>query len=121
MSVVGTISSKTARSSLKPYVERALHDEQLHANAQRAYEAGRSVFERLRSEPDVRSAARRLAADESLRSELGVAVAEAKAFARRAAAPPACRRRRLRRALLAAGIGALLFTALRRLGHAEPL
>ena len=121
MSVVGTVGRNTSRRSLKPYVENALHDEQLHASAQRGYDAGRSVFEHLRAQPDVRAAARKLASDKRLQSELRVAVEEAKTVTRRATTPRARRRRKLRGTLLAAGLFALLFVGIRRAKRVEAL
>jgi hypothetical protein len=60
----------------KPYVDRALHDEELRDHVRQAYEAARVVYDELIAPRGVVSAAARMATDEDIQNNLRVAAAE---------------------------------------------
>lgn len=65
-----------AASSARPYVERALRDQELRDNIRNAYTSARAVYDELSSRRKVSDAATRLAGDKDLQSELRNAIDE---------------------------------------------
>lgn len=59
-----------ATESLKPYVERALRDEELRRNVRSAYASARSLYDQLLARNDVGDVAQKLASDEEVQGEL---------------------------------------------------
>jgi hypothetical protein len=72
-----------AAASARPYVERALRDEELRDNVRNAYTSARAVYDQLSSRKKVSDAASRLAADKDLQSELRNAIEELRGAANR--------------------------------------
>jgi hypothetical protein len=60
----------------KPYVDRALHDEELRDHVRQAYDAARVIYDELIAPRGVFSAATRVATDEDIQDNLRLAVAE---------------------------------------------
>lgn len=60
----------------KPYVERALHDEELRDHVKQAYGAAREIYEELAGPRGLTAAATRFAADQDLQENLRNAVLE---------------------------------------------
>lgn len=60
----------------KPYVDRALHDEELRDHVKEAYSAARVIYDELIAPRGVVSAAQRVASDQDIQESLRVAVAE---------------------------------------------
>jgi hypothetical protein len=67
--------SETA-NTVKPYVDRALRDEELRQSVRDAYQSARTVYDELIGRRGVVPAATRLATDSSLQDELKSAVAD---------------------------------------------
>ena len=65
-----------AASNVKPYVDRALHDEDLRANVQNAYESARSIYYELMGPRRVTGLAARVATDKDIQNELKGVIAE---------------------------------------------
>jgi CHASE3 domain sensor protein len=65
-----------AASSARPYVERALRDQELRDNVRNAYSSARAVYDELASKRRVSDAATRLAADKDLQDEIRKAIDE---------------------------------------------
>jgi hypothetical protein len=65
-----------AASTVKPYVDRALHDEDLRENVRNAYESARSIYNELIGPRRVAGLASRVATDKDLQQELRSVVAE---------------------------------------------
>lgn len=65
-----------ATGNVRPYVERALQDEELRENVRKAYESGRAVYEQLAKKKSVSIAATRLATDQKIQNELRKAIGE---------------------------------------------
>ncbi|HZT53154.1 MAG TPA: hypothetical protein VE995_02105 [Gaiellaceae bacterium] len=65
-----------AAANARPYVERALRDQQLRENVRNAYASARAVYEELASRRRVTDAATRLANDKELQGELRKAIEE---------------------------------------------
>jgi hypothetical protein len=65
-----------AASNVKPYVERALHDEDLRENVRNAYESARSIYYELLGPRRVAGLASRVASDKDLQQELRSVVTE---------------------------------------------
>jgi hypothetical protein len=65
-----------AASSARPYVERALRDQELRDNVRNAYSSARAVYDELASKRKVSDAATRLAADKDLQDEIRNAIGE---------------------------------------------
>ena len=72
-----------AASSARPYVERALRDEELRDNIRNAYTSARAVYEQLGSRKRVSDAATQLAADKDIQDELRNAIDELRNASRR--------------------------------------
>jgi hypothetical protein len=64
-----------AAASARPYVERAIRDEELRQNVRNAYTSARAVYEQLGSRKRVSDAASRLVSDD-VQSELRNAIEE---------------------------------------------
>jgi len=65
-----------AASTVKPYVDRAMHDEDLRENVRNAYESARSIYNELIGGRRVTGIAARVATDKDLQNELKAVVAE---------------------------------------------
>jgi len=65
-----------AASNVKPYVDRALHDEELRDNVRSAYESARSIYNELVGKRGVSGLATRVATDKDLQDELRQTVSE---------------------------------------------
>lgn len=65
-----------AASNVKPYVDRALHDEDLRDNVRNAYESARSIYYELLGPRRVTGLAARVATDKDIQSELKGVIAE---------------------------------------------
>jgi hypothetical protein len=65
-----------AAGTVKPYVERALRDEELRENVRNAYESARSLYNELIGNRGVTGVAARVATDKDIQAELRSAVAE---------------------------------------------
>jgi hypothetical protein len=65
-----------AAGTIKPYVERALRDEELRENVRNAYESARSLYDELIGNRGVTGVAARVATDKDIQAELRSAVAE---------------------------------------------
>jgi hypothetical protein len=72
-----------AADTAKPYVDRALHDEELRENVKRAVVAAREVYEDLIGPRGMTGIAHRLATDEEVQDNLRRAVDELRSAARR--------------------------------------
>lgn len=59
-----------AAGNVKPYVERALHDEELRDNVRNAYESARSIYNELIGNRGVSGIATRVATDKDIQEEL---------------------------------------------------
>ena len=66
----------TVAGTAKPYVDRAIHDEELREHVKQAYAAARSIYDELIAPRGMVSAAQRVAADSDLQDNFRVAVAE---------------------------------------------
>ena len=60
----------------KPYVDRALNDEELRDHVKQAYAVGRSIYDELIAPRGVVSVAQRVASDQELQDSIRVAAAE---------------------------------------------
>ena len=67
----------------KPYVDRALNDEELRDHVKQAYAAGRSIYDELIAPRGVVSVAQRVASDQELQDSIRVAAAELREAAAR--------------------------------------
>lgn len=65
-----------AASNVKPYVDRALHDEDLRENVRNAYESARSIYYELMGPRRVTGLATRVATDKEIQNELKSVIAE---------------------------------------------
>ena len=65
-----------AAGTVKPYVDRALHDEDLRENVRNAYESARSIYAELMGPRRVTGLATRVATDKELQNELRSVIAE---------------------------------------------
>ena len=59
-----------ATSHVRPYVERALRDEELRRNVKDAYISARALYEQLLAKNDVSHVATKLVSDEDIQTEL---------------------------------------------------
>ena len=91
----------------RPYVERALHDEELRTHVKQAYSAARDIYDTLAGPRGVTGIANKVAGDQEIQDNLRTAVAELRQAANRLQGR---RRRHGGRMLLLAGVAAgLLF------------
>ncbi|HWX08856.1 MAG TPA: hypothetical protein VNY33_02665 [Gaiellaceae bacterium] len=65
-----------AAGNVKPYFERALHDEELRQNVRNAYESARSIYNELLGNRGVTGMATRVATDKDIQDELRATVSE---------------------------------------------
>ena len=72
-----------AAGNVKPYVERALRDEDLRDNVKNAFVAAREVYDELMGGHGVTTAATRVATDKEIQENLRTAVEELRQAARR--------------------------------------
>src|SRR5260370_3856507 len=59
-----------AASNVKPYVDRALHDEELRDSLRTAYASARSIYDELVGKRGVSGVATRIATDKDIQDEL---------------------------------------------------
>ena len=59
-----------AAGNVKPYVERALHDEELRDNVRNAYQSARSIYDELIGNRGLSGVATRVATDKDIQGEL---------------------------------------------------
>ena len=72
-----------AAGSVRPYVDRALHDDELRDNVRSAYESARSIYNELLGNRGVTGVATRVATDKDIQSELRSTIAELRKAAER--------------------------------------
>lgn len=72
-----------AAGSVRPYVDRALHDEELRDNVRSAYESARSIYNELLGNRGVTGVATRVATDKDIQSDLRSTIAELRKAAER--------------------------------------
>jgi hypothetical protein len=65
-----------AAGTVRPYVDRALHDAELRDNVRSAYESARSIYDELMGNRGVTGVASRMATDKDIQAELRTTVAE---------------------------------------------
>ena len=90
-----------AAGTAKPYVERALHDEELRAHVKQAYSAAREIYDELVGPRGVTGIATKVAGDQEVHDNLRTAIAELRQAANRLHAP---RERGSRKLLLLVGV-----------------
>jgi hypothetical protein len=103
--------AKTNVSDVKPYVERAIKDEEFRDNLKNAFVAARDVYDELMGPRGVSGKAARVASDKDMRDNLRSAIEELRSAADRIQRGPTHKGRNL---LLVTGIalGILLFNPL---------
>jgi hypothetical protein len=72
-----------AASNARPYVERALRDQELRDNIRNAYTSARAVYEELSSRKRVSDAASQIAADKDIQDQIRSAIDELRNATRR--------------------------------------
>ncbi len=72
-----------AAGNVRPYVERAIRDEELRQNVRNAYESARTVYEELIGRRGVGGVATRVATDKDIQAELRTAIEELRSAAGR--------------------------------------
>jgi hypothetical protein len=72
-----------AAGTVRPYVDRALHDAELRDNVRSAYESARSIYNELLGNRGVTGVATRVATDKDIQSELRSTIAELRKAAER--------------------------------------
>jgi hypothetical protein len=65
-----------AASNAKPYLDRALHDEELRENVRNAYASARNIYDELVGKRGVSGVATRVATDKDIQGELRATIAE---------------------------------------------
>src|SRR5437868_1882151 len=65
-----------ATSHVRPYVERAIRDEELRQNVKEAYTSARALYDQLLARHDVTQVATKLVSDEDVQTELRNVVAK---------------------------------------------
>jgi hypothetical protein len=103
--------AKTSVSDVRPYVERAIKDEEFRDNLKNAFTAARDVYDELMGPRGVSGKAARVAADQDVRDNLRSAIEELRSAADRIQQGPT---HKGRNTLLVTGIalGILLFNPL---------
>jgi hypothetical protein len=103
--------AKTNVSDVKPYVERAIKDEEFRENLKNAFVAARDVYDELMGPRGVSGKAARVASDKDMRDNLRSAIEELRSAADRIQRGPTHKSRNL---LFVTGIalGILLFNPL---------
>src|ERR1700745_3286346 len=77
-----------ATSHVRPYVERALRDEELRRNVKDAYTSARALYEQLLTRNDVGHVATKLVSDEDVQAQLRDVVSQLRNAAVRVKAAP---------------------------------
>src|SRR5437660_6864192 len=72
-----------ATANVRPYIERALRDEELRRNVKDAYTSARALYEQLLSRNDVTQVATKLVSDEDVQTQLRNVVAQLRSAAGR--------------------------------------
>ena len=72
----------------KPYVDRALHDQELREHVKQAFLAAREIYDDVLAPRSVVGAAQRVAGDQDIQENLRVAIAELRQAATRLQAGP---------------------------------
>ena len=72
-----------AADTVKPYVERALRDEELRESVRNAYQSARSIYDELIAKRNVTNVAQRVATDKDIQTELRATIEELKKAAGR--------------------------------------
>ena len=72
-----------AAGNVKPYVDRALHDEELRDNLRSAYASARSIYDELVGRRGVSGVATRVATDKDIQDELRSTIADLRKAAER--------------------------------------
>jgi hypothetical protein len=72
-----------ATQSVRPYVERALRDEELRENIRKAYESARSIYDELLGGRGLVPAATRVATDPDIQEELRATIQDLRKAANR--------------------------------------
>lgn len=72
-----------AAGAVKPYVERALRDEELRESVRNAYESARTIYDELVAKRGVTGVATRVATDKEIQAELRSAIDELRVAAGR--------------------------------------
>jgi hypothetical protein len=65
-----------AAGTVKPYVDRALHDEELRESVRNAYQSARTIYDELIGRRSVTGLASRLATDKDIQDELRQTIQE---------------------------------------------
>jgi hypothetical protein len=65
-----------AAGNAKPYLDRALHDEELRENVRNAYASARNIYEELIAKRGVSGVATRVATDKDIQDELRSTITE---------------------------------------------
>jgi hypothetical protein len=65
-----------AADTVKPYVERALRDEELRESVRNAYNSARSIYDELIAKRNVTNVATRVATDKDIQAELRATIEE---------------------------------------------
>jgi hypothetical protein len=65
-----------AASTARPYIDRALHDDELRESVRNAYESARTIYNELIGKRGVTGVATRVATDRDIQDELRATVAE---------------------------------------------
>ena len=99
---------RDSATSVKPYVERALRDDELRQNVKNAFDSARAVYDELIGNRTVVTAATRVATDKDIQDELRATITELRKAADRVQGKD--RRKARSNGLLLIGIGlGLLF------------
>jgi len=78
-----------AANNAKPYIDRALHDEELRESVRNAYESARGIYDELIGKRGVSGVATRVATDKDIQDELRATIAELRNAAGRVQGKPA--------------------------------
>lgn len=65
-----------AADNVKPFIDRALHDEELRESVRNAYESARSIYDELIGKRGVTGVATRIATDKDIQEELRSTITE---------------------------------------------
>ncbi len=93
-----------AAANVKPYVDRALHDEQIREDVLNAFDTARQVYNQLIGNRRVTTIASRVATDKDLQDQLRVAIDDLRSAAGRLQGRKERSRHRGRNSLIVAGI-----------------
>lgn len=72
-----------AASTVKPYLDRALHDAELRDNVRNAYDSARAIYDELIGDRGAVGVAKRVATDKDIQDELRSAIADLRTAANR--------------------------------------